>query len=432
MKRCIALILTLAMALSCVAISASAVSIEDNTNTENNQVSTAAIDYGTVTQNSDGSVMLNFGQDSITVKGNRGDIVTDSEHGGILRPDNLRTNDDSIAILTLPSVNLKNSGYDKLDLYVASEKNAAVVVKAGDTEIASISNINTSGWETFNVFTQTLTTTDAEGLITLNITGEGANTYCGNYIYVKLYNSQAATATPKHTTDPNLPTATPAPTTDPNQETPIYLDTNYTFEERAADLVSRMTLQEKVSQIGYKASEIPRLGVSSYNYWREALHGVARQGKATSFPSPLSMSNTWNRDLVFQVADATSTEARAKNPNTDLSYWSPTVNMARDPRWGRNEESYGEDPYLTGQLGIQFVNGMQGDDEKYLKTISTLKHFAANNNEKNRRGGSSVMTEYNFRNYYTKVFQNIAEEAMPASVMSSYNATTIYRNGKNA
>ena len=136
MKRCIALILTLAMALSCVAISASAVSIEDNTNTENNQVSTAAIDYGTVTQNSDGSVMLNFGQDSITVKGNRGDIVTDSEHGGILRPDNLRTNDDSIAILTLPSVNLKNSGYDKLDLYVASEKNAAVVVKAGDTEIA--------------------------------------------------------------------------------------------------------------------------------------------------------------------------------------------------------------------------------------------------------------------------------------------------------
>lgn len=430
MKRCIALILTLAMALSCVAISASAVSIEDNTNTENNQVSTAAIDYGTVTQNSDGSVMLNFGQDSITVKGNRGDIVTDSEHGGILRPDNLRTNDDSIAILTLPSVNLKNSGYDKLDLYVASEKNAAVVVKAGDTEIASISNINTSGWETFNVFTQTLTTTDAEGLITLNITGEGANTYCGNYIYVKLYNSQAATATPKPTTDPNLPTATPAPTTDPNQETPIYLDTNYTFEERAADLVSRMTLQEKVSQIGYKASEIPRLGVSSYNYWREALHGVARQGKATSFPSPLSMSNTWNRDLVFQVADATSTEARAKNPNTDLSYWSPTVNMARDPRWGRNEESYGEDPYLTGQLGIQFVNGMQGDDEKYLKTISTLKHFAANNNEKNRRGGSSVMTEYNFRNYYTKVFQNIAEEAMPASVMSSYNATTIYRNGK--
>ena len=233
------------MALSCVAISASAVSIEDNTNTENNQVSTAAIDYGTVTQNSDGSVMLNFGQDSITVKGNRGDIVTDSEHGGILRPDNLRTNDDSIAILTLPSVNLKNSGYDKLDLYVASEKNAAVVVKAGDTEIASISNINTSGWETFNVFTQTLTTTDAEGLITLNITGEGANTYCGNYIYVKLYNSQAATATPKPTTDPNLPTATPAPTTDPNQETPIYLDTNYTFEERAADLVSRMTLQEK-------------------------------------------------------------------------------------------------------------------------------------------------------------------------------------------
>lgn len=429
MKRCIALILTLAMALSCVAISASAVSIEDNTNTENNQVSTAAIDYGTVTQNSDGSVMLNFGQDSITVKGNRGDIVTDSEHGGILRPDNLRTNDDSIAILTLPSVNLKNSGYDKLDLYVASEKNAAVVVKAGDTEIASISNINTSGWETFNVFTQTLTTTDAEGLITLNITGEGANTYCGNYIYVKLYNSQAATATPKPTTDPNLPTATPAPTTDPNQETPIYLDTNYTFEERAADLVSRMTLEEKVTQLTDEASAIPRLGVGAYDYWSEALHGVAREGKATSFPSPLSMSNTWNRALIFQMADMTSSEARAKHPRTKLSYWSPTINMARDPRWGRNEETFGEDPYLTTQLANEFVKGMQGDDEKYLKTISTLKHFVANNVESERSDGSSVMDETTLREYYSRAFQDIMEDTQPASVMSSYNATTISRNG---
>lgn len=213
-------------------------------------------------------------------------------------------------------------------------------------------------------------------------------------------------------------------------EKEIYKDTTRSFEERAADLVSRMTLEEKVSQIGYKAAAIPRLGVSEYNYWREALHGVARQGKATSFPSPLSMSNTWNRELVYRMAEITSTEARGKNSKTNLSYWSPTINLARDPRWGRNEETYGEDPYLTGQMGAAFVKGMQGDDERYLKTIATLKHFAANNNELNRRGGCSVMSEFNFRNYYTKVFQNVTEEVMPASVMSSYNATSIYRNGE--
>ncbi len=208
---------------------------------------------------------------------------------------------------------------------------------------------------------------------------------------------------------------------------PIYNDESYSFEERAADLVSRMTLEEKVSQIGYKAPAIERLGVSAYDYWKEALHGVARQGKATSFPTALSMSNTWNRDLIFKMADITSTEARAKNSRLNLSYWSPTINMARDPRWGRNEETYGEDPYLTGQLGAAFVKGMQGGDDKYLKTIATLKHFAANNNETNRSSGSSEMTEFNFRNYYTRVFQNVTEEVMPASVMSSYNATTIHR-----
>ena len=208
---------------------------------------------------------------------------------------------------------------------------------------------------------------------------------------------------------------------------PIYTDPAYSFEERAADLVSRMTLEEKASQIGYKAPAIERLGVSAYDYWKEALHGVARQGKATSFPTALSMSNTWNRSLIQRMADVTSSEARAKNNRLNLSYWSPTINMARDPRWGRNEETYGEDPYLTGQLGAAFVKGMQGDDDKYLKTIATLKHFAANNNETNRSSGSSEMTEFNFRNYYTRVFQNVTEEVMPASVMSSYNATTIHR-----
>ncbi len=387
----------------------------------------AEADYGTATTASDSSITLNFGNDSITVKGG-GAIITDTANGGVLRPDNLKTDDSNLAVLTFASVNLKDSGFDKIDLYAASKKNAAVSVKVGETEIASFANVNNNSWDSYTVNTADLTTTDAEGNLTLNITGEGAKTYCGNYVYVKLYNSSVPVATPAPTAEP-----TPAPTVEPTpvpEDAPAYLDTTLSFEERAADLVSRMTLEEKVSQIGYKAAAIDRLGVKAYNYWREALHGVARQGKATSFPSPLSMSNTWNRDIVYQVADITSTEARGKNSKTDLSYWSPTINMARDPRWGRNEETYGEDPYLTGQLASEFVKGMQGSDEKYLKTIATLKHFAANNNEKNRRGGSSIMSEYNFRNYYTKVFQNVTEEVMPASVMSSYNATSIYRNGE--
>ena len=208
------------------------------------------------------------------------------------------------------------------------------------------------------------------------------------------------------------------------------MDTSYSFEERAADLVSRMTLEEKVSQVGYQAPAIERLGVAEYDYWKEALHGIARQGKATSFPTALSLSNTWNRDLMYTVADIISTEARAKNNRYNLSYWSPTVNMARDPRWGRNEETYGEDPYLSSQLGRAISECMQGDDPKYLKTIATLKHFAANNNEANRSSGSSLMTEFNFRNYYTRVFQDITEIVMPASVMASYNGTSITRNGE--
>ncbi len=209
-----------------------------------------------------------------------------------------------------------------------------------------------------------------------------------------------------------------------------YLDTSLSFEERAADLVSRMTLEEKVAQLGHGAAEIKRLGISKYNYWREGLHGVARQGKATSFPSSLSMSNTWDRNLIFRAADITSTEARGKNAKRDLSYWSPTINMARDPRWGRNDESYGEDPYLTAEYGNNFVSGMQGDDSKYLKTIATIKHFIANNCENERQGGTSVMDEQTLRDYYGRAFQDVVEEANPGSVMSSYNATTVTRAGK--
>lgn len=441
LKKYLAFSLAIAMILSCVMIQGFAIGQEDGTNIELASTTTDPDGYGTITENTDGSKTLNFGENSITVKGG-GAIITDEVNGGVLRPDNFRTDGDGKGVLTMPSISLKASTYDKVDLYAAGAKNAAVSIHVGGTEVGSIENINTGDWTGYQVFTADITTTEAEGNVTLNITGEGAKAYCGNYVYVRFYNSQAPTP------DPNLPTVPPAtakPTEEPSGDLPLYQDTSYTFEERAADLVSRMTLEEKAGQFTDETTAIPRLEVASYNYWREGLHGVARQGKATSFPSPLSMSNTWNRDLIKQIGTITSTEARAKLDENNkkynkvngeqwekiwnLSYWSPTINMARDPRWGRNEESFGEDPYLTAQLAGQFVDGMQGDDEKYLKVISTLKHFAANNVEGERSSGSSVMDETTLREYYVRAFQDIMEENNAASVMSAYNALTISRNG---
>lgn len=210
-----------------------------------------------------------------------------------------------------------------------------------------------------------------------------------------------------------------------------YQNMSLSFEERAADLVARMTLEEKAAQTAAKNTPaINRLGVHSYYYWREGIHGVARQGKATSFPSSLAMSNTWDRQLMYEVMDITSTEARGKNNRYDLNYWNPTINMARDPRWGRNEETYGEDPYLTSQIGGSAIKGMQGTDEKYIKTMATLKHYAANNCEGERQTGTSVMNENTLREYYTRAFRDIIEDYGPSAVMSSYNATTLYRGGE--
>ena len=216
-----------------------------------------------------------------------------------------------------------------------------------------------------------------------------------------------------------------------NTELLPYQDTSLSFEERAADLVARMTLEEKAAQTAAKnAPAIDRLGVHSYYYWREGIHGVARQGVATSFPSSLAMSNTWDRQLMYEVMDITSTEARGKNNRYDLNYWNPTINMARDPRWGRNEESYGEDPYLTAEMGGNAVKGMQGTDDKYIKTITTLKHYAANNCEGERQTGTSVANESTMREYYLRAFRDITENYDPGAVMSSYNGTTIYRDGE--
>ncbi len=154
----------------------------------------------------------------------------------------------------------------------------------------------------------------------------------------------------------------------------LYKDTSQPFDVRVKDLISQMTLTEKIAQLGNNSPAISRLGVSSYNYWSEALHGVARSGLATSFPQVIGLSSTWNPELIFQVATAISDEARVKNntENKGLTYWSPTINMARDPRWGRSEETYGEDPFLTSILATNFVRGMQGNDPYQLKDISNV------------------------------------------------------------
>ncbi|WRS26177.1 glycoside hydrolase family 3 C-terminal domain-containing protein [Oscillospiraceae bacterium MB08-C2-2] len=210
-----------------------------------------------------------------------------------------------------------------------------------------------------------------------------------------------------------------------------YQNTSLTFEERATDLVSRMTMAEKASQLNTSAPAIPRLGIKANNWWQESLHGVA-WSRAVSFPSSLSMSLTWDPQLLLDSASIIGDESRGYNTTNGrpLSNFSPTINMQRDPRWGRNEEGYGEDPFLVSILGEQYIHGVQGSSDtdnlspsgqQYLKTIATLKHYAANNSEQNRYTGSSDVDDRSLREYYTAPFRHITETANPESVMSSYN-----------
>ena len=207
-----------------------------------------------------------------------------------------------------------------------------------------------------------------------------------------------------------------------------YLDASLPFEARAADLVSRLTLEEKALQLSHDAPAIPRLKIRSWNWWNEASHGVTPAvvqefRQATCFPTCLAMSQTWNEDLLHEVAKVISDEIRALR-NTigkELDYWCPTVNMGRDPRWGRNDECFGEDPFLAGKLAAAYVRGLQGDDPVYLKAISTPKHFAANNSEYNRCNGSSDMDEATLREYYLPVFERCVREGGAYSIMTSYN-----------
>ena len=203
-----------------------------------------------------------------------------------------------------------------------------------------------------------------------------------------------------------------------------FLDTSMTIDARVDDLISQMTLSEKISQLGNNAASISRLGISSYNYWNEGIHGVARSGLATSFPVSIALSATWDPELIYEIATVISDEARVKN-NTDnkgLTYWCPTINMARDPRWGRAEENYGEDVYLASQIAVNFIKGMQGEDPKYLKTVATAKHFACNNVETNRHSISSNVDERSLREYYLPTFKACVKKGNVYSIMSAYNA----------
>src|SRR5919205_3292821 len=157
----------------------------------------------------------------------------------------------------------------------------------------------------------------------------------------------------------------------------IYNDPSRPLEERVRDLVSRMTLEEKASQMLYASQAIPRLDIPEYNWWNECLHGVARNGRATLFPQAIGLAATFDVDLLQRVAEAIAEEARAKHhaavrlgnrgQYAGLTFWTPNINIFRDPRWGRGQETYGEDPYLTGELGAAMVRGLQGDHPHYLK-----------------------------------------------------------------
>jgi beta-glucosidase len=204
-------------------------------------------------------------------------------------------------------------------------------------------------------------------------------------------------------------------------------------EARIADLLSRMTLQEKAAEMINHAAAIPRLGLPAYDWWNEGLHGVARAGRATVLPQAIGMAATWDPDLVREAGALISTEARVKNAEAlaegdhgiyrGLTFWAPNINIFRDPRWGRGQETYGEDPYLTSRLGVAFVEGMQGDDPQYLKVVATPKHFAVHSGpESSRHTFDARISPHDLEDTYLPAFRATVTEGHAASVMCSYNA----------
>ena len=221
--------------------------------------------------------------------------------------------------------------------------------------------------------------------------------------------------------------------TPPDQSAPDYLNPRLPIDKRVDDLVRRLTLEEKISQMMNKSVAIERLGIPAYDWWNEALHGVAYAGTATVFPQAIGLGATWNEELIHRIAGAISDEARAKYNDAiknnqrkrfyGLTFWSPNINIFRDPRWGRGQETYGEDPFLTSRLGIAFVKGMQGDDPRYLKTIATPKHYAVHSGpESERHIFNAKPSVRDLNETYLPAFRAAVTEAKAGSIMCAYNS----------
>lgn len=220
-----------------------------------------------------------------------------------------------------------------------------------------------------------------------------------------------------------------------------YLNPQLKNEERVNDLLRRLTLTEKAMLLGYRNQAIERLNIPAYNWWNEGLHGVARAGEATVFPQAIAMAATFDPKLVKQIGDVISTEARAKynlavaNNNhgqyVGLTYWSPNINIFRDPRWGRGQETYGEDPYLTSEIGLAYVNGMQGSIAGQFKIAATAKHFVAHSGPENTRDYfNAAVTEQDLHNTYLYAFRKLTQGGV-SSVMTAYNSVNGIPNSVN-
>src|SRR3984885_7245197 len=215
------------------------------------------------------------------------------------------------------------------------------------------------------------------------------------------------------------------------QDKNIYKDASQPIDARVKDMVSRLTLEEKVSLLGFQSKAVPRLGIPAYNWWNEALHGVARAGEATIFPQAIGMAATFNDSLLKQLSTVISTEARAKYnlaiakdrhlQYMGLTFWTPNINIFRDPRWGRGQETYGEDPFLTATMGSAFVEGLQGNDPNHLKASATAKHFAVHSGpEATRDKFDAIVDEKDLRETYLYAFHALVSNGVE-SVMAAYN-----------
>src|SRR6478672_1242555 len=220
-----------------------------------------------------------------------------------------------------------------------------------------------------------------------------------------------------------------------NSEQPAYLNTALPAEQRAADLVHRMTVEEKVTQLVNQSRAVPRLNIPTYDWWSEASHGVANTGGITEYPNPTGLAATFDTANIHQMGIQIGTEGRIKNAQAvrkngghsnifeGLDFWAPNINIFRDPRWGRGQETFGEDPFLTSRMGVAYVTGMQGDDPKYYRVISTPKHFAVHSGpEPSRHKDDIIVSKHDQLDTYLPAFRATVTEGRAGSVMCAYNS----------